>query len=485
VSGWLVVVDRLGDLDVSANGTRAMTTRDYATRPELLRGRPPKVINLARSYAYQTMGYYASLLAEARGHKVLPTVDVIRELAERSLWHHDLAGLEDELTRLVHRLQDPPEGRLTLLIACGVPHDRRFERVARLVFDRFRCPLLELQARIEEGATITRLRPAPLHKLDLDQRAFVEHAIERFTRASWRTRKARPEPRHVLAVLHDPKEALPPSRPAGIERLRRVAEPMGLGVETIGRRDLARLPEYDALWIRETTSIESHTFRFAKRAQQEGMPVIDDPISILRCTNKVYLAELMAAHGIPMPRSMVIGSLRRLDEIAATFGFPVVLKVPDASFSRGVHKADDARQLRMMAARMLEESDLIVAQEFMYTSYDWRIGVLGGEALFAVQYLMARNHWQIIAHGEGGRMREGGFRAVPVEAAPEEVVRTALRAARPIGDGLYGVDLKQNERGVFVIEINDNPNLDHGIEDSVLKDELWRRLAGWFLARLQ
>ena len=54
------------------------------------------------------------------------------------------------------------------------------------------------------------------------------------------------------------------------------------------------MAEFDALWIRATTSIDNFTYRFARRAQQEGMPVIDDPQSMIRCTNKVYLAERLA-----------------------------------------------------------------------------------------------------------------------------------------------------------------------------------------------
>ena len=65
------------------------------------------------------------------------------------------------------------------------------------------------------------------------------------------------------------------------------------------------------------------------------------------------------------------------------------------------------------------------------------------------------------------------------------MVETALKAANLIGDGFYGVDLKQNERGVFVIEINDNPNLDRGVEDAVLKDELYIRLLQEFVRRLE
>ena len=62
--------------------------------------------------------------------------------------------------------------------------------------------------------------------------------------------------------------------------------------------------------------------------------------------------------------------------------------------------------------------------------------------------------------------------------------RPRCKAARCIGDGLYGVDLKETKDGVFVIEVNDNPNLDHGWEDSGEKDEVWVRLTQWFLDRL-
>ena len=65
------------------------------------------------------------------------------------------------------------------------------------------------------------------------------------------------------------------------------------------------------------------------------------------------------------------------------------------------------------------------------------------------------------------------------------MIETAVKAARCIGDGLYGVDLKETPGGVFVIEVNDNPNLDHGCEDSGEKDAVWTRLTQWFLDRLE
>jgi glutathione synthase/RimK-type ligase-like ATP-grasp enzyme len=98
---------------------------------------------------------------------------------------------------------------------------------------------------------------------------------------------------------------------------------------------------------------------------------------------------------------------------------------------------------------------------------------------------MSRRHWQIVNHTADGRHVEGDFKTMAVEDAPKEVVEAAMRAAGLIGDGLYGVDLKQTKDGVFVIEINDNPNLDRGVEDVVLKDDLYRIVLREFIRRIE
>jgi glutathione synthase/RimK-type ligase-like ATP-grasp enzyme len=128
----------------------------------------------------------------------------------------------------------------------------------------------------------------------------------------------------------------------------------------------------------------------------------------------------------------------------------------------------------------------VLAQEFLYTEFDWRVGILNKTPLFVCQYFMSKEHWQIYNH-EPGQKRSlcaGDFKTFGVEDAPDIVVKTALKAASLIGNGLYGVDLKQTSRGVVVIEINDNPNIDHGIEDAVLKDDLYRKIIEDFVWRL-
>jgi len=224
--------------------------------------------------------------------------------------------------------------------------------------------------------------------------------------------------------------------------------------------------------------------RFARRAMQEGMPVIDDPISMIRCTNKIYLHELMTSNGVAVPPTVIIGSSQDLARAADELGFPMVLKVPDSSFSRGVSKVDNMAELDALAREWLKDTDLLLAQAFMPTTFDWRVGVLGGKPLFVCQYMMAKRHWQIVKHSANGKALEGGHLTIALGEAPPAVVDIGLRAAQLIGDGLYGVDIKETPNGIFVVEVNDNPNIEHGIEDEAEKDQVWIQLTRWFIDKL-
>jgi len=146
---------------------------------------------------------------------------------------------------------------------------------------------------------------------------------------------------------------------------------------------------------------------------------------------------------------------------------------------------DDADAFRHEAEQLLDGSDLIIAQEFLPTEYDWRVGVLDRHPLYVCRYWMAPQHWQIIHWDESGSSREGRFETLRVEQAPRALVRTAVRAASLVGDGFYGVDLKEARGKIFVIEINDNPNVDAGIEDAALGPQLYARIMAVFRERLE
>lgn len=486
MTGWVILVDQLKDFPNADTPHKVITTREYLARPKLFETGRTKVINLARSYAYQSRGYYASLLAEARGHRVIPTVETMLELGTRALYEPALPELEDSLNKAARKAGRTPDKAFHLLICFGQVEDAAFESFARHVFDWFRCPVLDVSVEPGEWLTIERIRPRGTTRLTEEEHTFLRRALDSHTRRHWRGPKARSIPKYSLAVLHDPKEALPPSSLSTLKHFARIGEKHSFAIEPITKKQLHELAEYDGLFIRETTSIDNHTYRFARRAVHEGMPVIDDPVSMIRCMNKIYLMELLASVGVHMPPSVILSNGENgqaLEKAIDTLGLPLVLKVPDGSFSRGVHKAATMEELRTLSKTLFEETDLILAQKFMPTTFDWRIGVLNGEPLFACQYMMAKGHWQIIKHGSGKAL-EGGFRTCELDQAAPGVVDLALRAARPIGQGLYGVDIKETDDGLFVMEVNDNPNLEHGVEDAIGKDEIWLRILKWFGDRM-
>ena len=460
--------------------------RIYITRPERFRARSVRVVNLSRDCVYLGTGYYASLLAEARGHKVIPSVQTILDLGRRSLYRFALPELNAILGKSLSRLTEPVREPVSLLIAFGNAADGRFRGFTRAVFDRFRHPLLRLViAPVRDGGCVVKsVEALSLADLSPDETVWFHHEMAAHLKVPWRATRAQPVPRYSIAMLHDPEEALPPSRQPTLDKFVRVGAQMGIEVEPIRKQDMHRLAEFDALFLRETTAINNHTYRFARRAEREGLAVIDDPTSIVRCTNKVYLAELLAANAVPTPNTVVLDR-HHLKAVGAKLAFPLVLKVPDGSFSRGVFKVADEAELHRRACELLEDSDLILAQEYVPTQFDWRVGVLNREPLYVCQYFMSKNHWQIVKREADGRFEEGRFKTHAIEQAPSEVVALALRAAGLIGDGLYGVDIKQTGRGPVVIEINDNPNLEVGVEDAVIRDELYRRVLGDLVRRIE
>ena len=74
---------------------------------------------------------------------------------------------------------------------------------------------------------------------------------------------------------------------------------------------------------------------------------------------------------------------------------------------------------------------------------------------------------------------------MPLDQAPAAVCELARAAAALIGQGLYGVDLKDTASGPVLIEINDNPNLDAGFEDAADRDRPYEALVGAFRRRIE
>lgn len=484
---YIIVTDK-PKLFQKAENNLILTPKDYINfHPKQNVSRQPKVINLSNDYSYLSKGYYVSLLAEARGSQCVP--DVMNIIALQ--WKRNYEAALPELNALLEKnfKDSDTEPYARSYISFFGRHDNSsLEPIARRIFDLYRFPVISFEIKYGQNGKwqVSKIDTPSLSSLSDKQQAQFYEALSKFTGSAWRTKTKKKSERFWLGILYDPEDPFPPSNKGAINKFISVGKKMGFFTELITRKDFSTLLEYDAIFIRETTAINNHTYRFALKAELEDIPCIDDTTSIIRCCNKVYLKELLETHKVPVPKT-VIFEKKGVLELPDDFDFPAVLKVPDGSFSRGIEKVSNQKDLEEKAGTMFQKSDIILLQEFLPSEYDWRIGVLNNTPLFAIKYFMAKNHWQIYNHGaKAKRQKSGDHECVPLDKVPENVLKMAQNATKWIGNSLYGVDIKQLSDGrCVVIEVNDNPNIDQGVEDQILGDMLYQKILEHIAERIE
>jgi glutathione synthase/RimK-type ligase-like ATP-grasp enzyme len=255
-------------------------------------------------------------------------------------------------------------------------------------------------------------------------------------------------------------------------KCRDAAEELGHTADFIFPAEIKRILRTDGLFIRANTDPMNVSFVAARMAALHKIPVIDDPDSIQICADKINMYYHLMKNHVPIPKTEFLSSKEVTKERAAqlfeAWGTPLVLKEPSTSFSARVEKSRDVPEFLKIGRRFRKMSDWIVVQQFIQSRYDWRIGVLNGQLLYACKYIIPTDTFKIQASVHG-HLVYCQTESVPTERIPANVLETGLKAAKSIGNGLYGVDLKEADDQVYVIEVNDNPSLESG-EDGYYPD---------------
>lgn len=266
-------------------------------------------------------------------------------------------------------------------------------------------------------------------------------------------------------------------------KCRDTAESMGHTAEFIFPVDIKKIPRLDALFIRANTDPMNVTYVASKMASLYGVPVIDDPQSIQICADKVNMYMHLMKGNLPIPRTQFLGKKDVTPEnvrlLFGELGTPVVLKEPSTSFSARVEKASSVTEFLKVAKRFLRMSDWIVVQEYIPSKYDWRVGVLNGEFLYACRYVIPSQTFKIQA-SVNGHLVYCGVESVLQDEVPSEIIDLGIEAGNAIGKGLYGVDIKEKDGRLYVIEVNDNPSLDGG--EDVQYPDVYRRIISFLVS---
>ena len=260
-----------------------------------------------------------------------------------------------------------------------------------------------------------------------------------------------------------------------LQTFKHAAEKMGHKFDFMFRDNISEIPKYDAVFIRATTDPLYTSYIVSRTAAELGLKVVDDPESIQICGNKIHQYSLFKKFNLPHIPTVFINKEefhhKQLLEIFRKLGKPVVVKAPYTSFSRYVEKVACETSFREVAKRFFRKSDVLAVQEFVPTTFDWRVGVLDDKVLYVCKYMIPKGRWK---HGAKLRGKPtfiwGRTVSLKVENAPTELKDLALSACKVIGHGLYGVDIKHVSNGYVLVEVNDNPSIYAGYEDLRSKD---------------
>lgn len=440
-----------------------------------------RVFNFCSNYDFQSIGYYVSLLAVARGLKAIPNMVTIEDFNEEVI----NKSIGEEFGDLIHKtLKHRREKIFIMKTMFGKTYPKQYTELGKRLNRFFDSPATQFVFKKDRNWNLVSVNPILIKDLEIDEDLITD--LNKYFQEKRFYKGIIKQYKYDLAILVDPKEKAPPSGKTALARMVESAERKGFYTELITKEDYHRLPQFDALFIRATTDVNNYTYQFSRFAIAEGLIVIDDPWSILKCANKIYFHEAMKQENVPTPKTIIISKKTTLETVMNTIPFPIILKRPDSSSSQGVFKVSNEKELKNKLQELFKTGELLVAQEYLKTDFDWRIGILGNKAIYACKYYMARDHWQIFNwQAKGGRVTVGGSDTFLVEDAPEDVVKYALKAASLMGDGFYGVDVKYVNNRPYVIEVNDCPSIDHGWEDKILGDALYDLVADYFIDKIE
>ncbi|WP_369999698.1 RimK family protein [Winogradskyella sp.] len=465
-----IVVNQPENWNFSTGTINVISSQDYLTNPKYALLKNARIFNLCRDYAYQSKGYYVSLLAEARGHLPIPTTKNIVDLKTLKLVRIVSDEFDDEIQKSLKNIKSR---EFTLSIYFGQNVAQKYKALSAQFYRHFQVPFLRVKFNYNNKWNVQSIKAISESEIPSEHIPSVhEFANQYFAKKRYDTAKVTNYD-FDLAILVNPKDPAPPSNAKALKKFVDIAEKMNIYTEIIEPKDLSRLSSFDALFLRQSTEVNNEAYTFARKAQQEGIAIIDYPDAILKCCNKVYMAEALDNANISTPKTVIVHSNNR-NSALEKIGLPCVLKAPDSTFSFGVKKAKSKEEFDSLVTDMLKESDLIIAQEFCPSDYDWRIGIIDNKPFYACKYYMAKGHWQIYNWKAKDKLdQDGDADCLAIEDVPKNVIDMAVKASKLMGLGLYGIDIKAIDGKLMVIEINDNPNIDFGVEDEYYGDKVY------------
>jgi len=216
--------------------------------------------------------------------------------------------------------------------------------------------------------------------------------------------------------------------------------------------------------IRGGATTHKYGLDVISQIEKNGVFCINSRESIEICSDKYRTVLRLSDAGIVCPKTSLISNIESLDIAFKNMGgkLPIILKTITGSKGIGVFKADSYSGLvstLQMIWKLNPEIEILL-QEYLEAPYDIRIHVLNGKVISSMKRFKIK--------GDFRSNFSLGSKIEPIKIT-EEQEKIALDVAKAINCIWCGVDMMNDGKKNYIIEVNSSPGT-KGIEEATKKN---------------
>jgi ribosomal protein S6--L-glutamate ligase len=210
-------------------------------------------------------------------------------------------------------------------------------------------------------------------------------------------------------------------------------------------------PHLDVVLPRIGATIEDYEMAVVRQLELLAIPLVNGYDSIAKSRDKFSCLQVLASHGIRVPKSIVVTDSRNLVRLIRDLnGPPVIVKLLRGRQGTGVTLAESHQAVEFVMNNLSGFGGSALLQEFVRESRgrDVRALVVGEE----IKASMVRQ-------SRGGDFRSN-IHLKGVGAGidlSEEYREVAIKSAKALGLDVAGVDMLESRDGPMVLEVNYSP----------------------------
>lgn len=216
---------------------------------------------------------------------------------------------------------------------------------------------------------------------------------------------------------------------------------------------------------------DQHTKGIAKLLEKQGYFCINSIESMDNCENKHATAEILEAHGLPVPKYALVPNETFIDSAIEKIGgkFPIIVKLISGTQGIGVSIVESYASFKSVyqTLKKLSPSAELLIQEKIDADFDIRVQVITNHKLTPTKILIGSMKRSKIEKDFRTNYSLGG--EVSTFNITKEIEDIAFKAANAVGCVWCGVDIMidKHTKKPYILEVNSSPGVE-GIS-SVLK----------------